>query len=107
MTGVMPSGNAWFELSRQALGATQEELGAMLGVSRRTAQRWSANAVPSASLVDLARIVHPRSPDLARDLVTAAGTTLAGAGIVAPAAPAPAPAGPPPLEPEFMVDAVV
>ena len=56
---------AFFELARQALGATQEALGKMLGVSRRTAQRWGASGGPSYELTDLARPV-PVSPNKRR-----------------------------------------
>jgi hypothetical protein len=78
---------AFFELSRQALGTTQEDLGRMLGVSRRTAQRWSGHGIPSHELAGLARLVHPRDPALASEIVGALGTTLEAAGIVPPAAP--------------------
>ncbi|MDP9000984.1 MAG: helix-turn-helix domain-containing protein [Myxococcota bacterium] len=93
---------ALFERCRDALGLTQEELGRMLGVSRRTAQRWSTQGIPSYSIIDLARVAHPRDPALATEIVTALGTTLEAAGIVAPAPPgAPAPV------PDGVVDAVV
>jgi hypothetical protein len=91
---------ALFELARQTLGATQEELGKMLGVSRRTAQRWGVAGVPSYELTDLARLVLPHDRALAGKIAAAAGTTLEAAGIVQPPPPpAPPPAG--------VVDAVV
>ncbi len=100
------SAAALFELSRQALGATQAELGAMLGASRRAAQRWSDRGVPSYHLLDLARLVHPRNPSLAEQLAAAAGTTLEAAGIVLPAPPVVA--VPPAATPaDGVVDAVV
>ncbi len=107
---------AWFELARVALGTTQEGLGAMLGVSRRTAQRWANSGVPATSLPDLARVVHPRAPDLAREIATHMGVTLEGLGIapppapadLAPQLPAPLPLPPPPRPlPDGVVDAVV
>jgi hypothetical protein len=97
---------AVFEMCRQALGATQEELGLMLGVSRRTAQRWSTQGIPSYELIDLARVVHPRAPALAAEIVAALGTTLDRAGIVPPAPPA-APAAALTHPPDVVVDAVV
>jgi transcriptional regulator with XRE-family HTH domain len=92
---------ALFELSRQALGTTQQELGQMLGVARRTAQRWAASGIPSYSLADLARVVHPRDPALAGEIARAAGMTLEAAGI------AQRPAPPPQSPPDGVVDAVV
>jgi transcriptional regulator with XRE-family HTH domain len=94
---------AAFELCRQALGTTQEELGRMLGVSRRTAQRWTRQGIPSEELPNLARLVHAKDAALAAAIVAAAGTTLEAVGIVKPAAPPPLP---PPL-PDWAVDAVV
>jgi hypothetical protein len=96
--------HAWFELARQALGTTQQKLGEQLGVSRRTAQRWGAHGMPSYHLPDLARLVHPRDPGLAREIAAAAGMTLEVAGL---AQPPPAPPPPPPPPPDGIVDAVV
>jgi hypothetical protein len=42
-----------FEGCRQALGATHEELGAMVGVSLRAAQRWTNDGIPSHAMIDL------------------------------------------------------
>ncbi|HLK40364.1 MAG TPA: helix-turn-helix transcriptional regulator [Polyangiaceae bacterium] len=93
---------ALFERSRAALGTTQEELGARLGVSRRTAQRWAAGGIPSYSLADLARLVHPCDESLAREIAVAAGTSLEVLGLEPLAAPAAAK-----LPVEAIVDAVV
>lgn len=79
----------------------------MLGVSRRTAQRWSSQGMPSYEMTNLARVVHPREPALAADIVAALGTTLEAQGIVPPAPPAPAIPPPPPEPPAGVVDAVV
>jgi DNA-binding XRE family transcriptional regulator len=98
---------ALFELSRRALGATQEELGRLLGVSRRTAQRWSSQGIPSYELMALARLVHPRDPALASEIAAALGTTLEAAGIAPPAPPPPAPAPAAPPISDGVVDAVV
>jgi hypothetical protein len=95
-----------FELCRQALGVSQEGLGRMVGVSRRTAQRWTSHGTPSSALIDLARVVHPRNPALAGEIVATLGTTLEAAGIVAPAPPPPPAATPPPVA-NGTVDAVV
>jgi hypothetical protein len=102
-----PNPLGWFVLSQNALVATQAQLGAMLGVSRRTAQRWSRSGVPRHSLPDLARLVHPRAPDLAHDIMTFMGSTLEAAGIVAPvSSPAPTPT-PATSLPDVVVDALV
>jgi hypothetical protein len=103
---MSPDSRAFFELSRKALATTQEELGRMLGISRRTAQRWSSQGIPSYSLADLARLVHPRDPALASEIMAALGTTLEAAGIVRPAPP-PAPAPAVAAVPDGVVDAVV
>jgi hypothetical protein len=89
---------ALFELARQAIGTTQEALGKQLGVARRTAQRWAVSGIPSYHLVDLARLVHPHDPALAREVAEAAGTTLEAAGVVQ---------APPPSRADGVVDAVV
>jgi hypothetical protein len=96
---------ALFELARQALGTTQEELGERLGVSRRTSQRWAGSGIPSYYLPELARLVHPHDPVLAGEIAQAAGMTLKAAGIVLPPPPPPAP--PPAPPPDGVVDAVV
>jgi len=62
----------------QTLGLTQESLGRLIGVSRRTAQRISAGR---ASLLPdqytrLAAEVFPTDPDLAAKLASSANTTL-------------------------------
>ena len=90
----------FFELARVALGTTQEALGKMLGVSRRTAQRWGASGIPGYELTKLARLVLPRDRALAVKIAAAAGTTLEAAGMEPP----PPPPAPPP---DGVVDAVV
>jgi hypothetical protein len=74
----------------------------MLGVSRRTAQRWSSHGLPGDEMANMARVVHPHDPALAAEIVAALGMTLEGAGIIPPA-----PAPPPPPPPDWVVDAVV
>ena len=98
-----------FETCRTLFGTTQEGLGKLLGVSRRTAQRWANTGIPGYYLMDVARLVHPRDPALAREIVTALGTTLEAQGLVLPA-PTPSPLPPPapaPDPPDGIVDAVV
>jgi hypothetical protein len=110
-----PSTSDIFFLSVRALGTTQAGLGAMLGVSRRTAQRWSQQGVPSYSLPQLARLVYPHDAMLAARVAAALGTTLEAMGVAPPPPPArPAPDAAafalppsPPPPPEGVVDAVV
>jgi len=64
-----------FETCRTLFGTTPEGLGKSLGVSRRTARRWANTGVPGDYLTDVARRVHPRDPALAREIVTALGTS--------------------------------
>jgi hypothetical protein len=103
------SPGAIFELSRIALRTTQVGLGAMFGVSRRTAQRWSDRGFPSTQLPKLASLVHPLDPKLAAAIAAAAGTTLEALGIVRPEPAPPPPLLPPPAPPlpDSVVDAVV
>jgi hypothetical protein len=115
-----PSSAALFEHSRSALHTTQTKLGAMLGVSRRTAQRWAQSGVPGYHLPALARLVHPHDAHVAGQIAAAMGTTLEAMGIVRPVPPPvpepppppPPPAPPlapppPPPPPDGVVDAVV
>jgi hypothetical protein len=104
-----------FERARRALGTTQSGLGAMLGVSRRTAQRWAshgATLVP-ARLASLVEYIHPHEPALARELAATLGQTLEDLGIVPPPPPPPPqrppppPPAPPPPPSAAIVDAVV
>ena len=105
----MPSTTgALFERSRAALRTTQVRLGDMLGVSRRTAQRWSDHGVPGYGLGKLASLVYPHDTRLAAEIAAAAGTTVDALGLVPPPPP-PAPAAPAalPPPPDGVVDAVV
>lgn len=97
----MPNDNiVYFELARQALGTTQEGLGKMMGVSRRTAQRWGTSGIPGYALADLARLALPHNRALALKIAAAAGVTLEATRIEPPPPP------PAPL-PDSVVDAVV
>jgi DNA-binding XRE family transcriptional regulator len=83
--------------ARSTLGLTQEQLGALLGVSRRTSGRWERRqSIPAPhNLHALARAVHPHDPPLASRIAAEAGATLASLGLESPPPP-PAPAPPPP-----------
>ena len=69
----------------------QGDFAALIGVSRRTVQRWDASGgVPSAGqIVKLARAVHPHDRALSARLARGAGTSLEELGIE-PVASAPA-----------------
>jgi DNA-binding XRE family transcriptional regulator len=89
------------ELARSALGKTQETLGDLLGVSRRTIQRWQGgNGTPTIQQwALLARHAHAVDPELASRIAAEMGETLVSLRIVEPPPlpePAPRPAGPPP-----------
>ncbi len=69
---------------RMALRLTQEDFGNILGVTKRTVQRWEERG---ALLIDsqieaLARAVYPAEPDLAAEVAAARGTTLDRLGVV-------------------------
>jgi transcriptional regulator with XRE-family HTH domain len=82
--------------AQRTLGLTQEELGKMLGASRRTISRMVTGRSPLsiAHLHTLARAVHSKDPMLAAKLAAEGAETLEGLGIVRPAPP-PAPLAPP------------
>jgi hypothetical protein len=87
----------------QSLGVTQEELGKLLGLSRRTIVRWQGSSgYPPWYAADVARAVHPRDPDLAARIAAREGSSLELMGIVTPRPPPP-----PPEPPAHMVDLVV
>ena len=100
--------NALFILSAQAIGTSVQGLGRMMGISRRTAQRWSDRGLSSDyHYPQLAGLVHPHDPALAREIAEAAGRTLEEMGIVKPPQPLPPAPPPPPPPPAGLVDAVV
>ena len=78
--------------AQRVLGHTQEQLGKMLGLSRRTVSRWGnhTSGPTPEHLHALARAVHPLDPALAAKLARAGGETLERLGIARPA-PAAAP----------------
>jgi transcriptional regulator with XRE-family HTH domain len=83
--------------ARFLLGLGQRQLGDLLGVSKRTVQRWDANQShpSSVELAKLATVVDPHHGELAAKLAAEAGTTLAKLGLVRPE-PAGAPSASPP-----------
>ena len=94
---------AFFTLAQLAVGTTQEGLGKMLGIARRTAQRYAASGVAPFFMPDLARIVYPHDRALAVEIASAAGQSLESLGLERPAGPPP----PPPDPPVAFVDAIV
>jgi DNA-binding XRE family transcriptional regulator len=74
--------------ARMTVGMSQEKLGTLLGVSKRTMGRSEAGQAPMsvAATITLARLVHPHDPELARELAAAASETLESLGLVEPAA---------------------
>ncbi len=100
--------------ARRAMGWSQRDLARALGVSIRTGERWSAGrSAPSNSvLVELARLLFPRDPDLALEIDARGRGGLRKYGhpepppLVRPAPPSPPPA-PPPIPLERRVDIVV
>ncbi len=99
-------------LARRALHVgSQGDFGEMMGVSRRTGQRWeTGRADPSWNKIcQMARMVDPHDAALATQLAQAAGQSLVSLGLVKPPPPpepAPPP-GPPPAAAEDLVDAIV
>ena len=92
-----------FVRTQLALGMTQEQMGKLLGVSRRTMSRWSGTipGVSEQQVYTLARAVHPKDPAIAAELVGHIGHTLESLRIVVPPPPAP-PAPPPPPPPRAL-----
>jgi hypothetical protein len=89
-----------------ALDMSQGELGALLGVSRRTVSRWVAAGDPlllPSQAVTLVRALHPRDRALAERVAVQHGLSLEGLGLVANA-PSPVPAATPVAH---LVDTVV
>lgn len=72
---------------RMALQLTQQEFGDMVGITKRTVQRWETRgAILTPTNVEaLARALHPVQSHLATQVAAAAGTTLHELGIVPPA----------------------
>ncbi len=112
LSGAMGSDHvALLTQARWAVGAaSQGEFGEMLGVSRRTGQRWMrGHSTPTPTeLQRMAALVYPRDADLAEQLAQAAGASLVALGLVKPSPPQAPPAAPaPPLPVEDVIEAVV
>jgi hypothetical protein len=109
-----PTFGSAFVRTQIKLGLNQEEMGKLIGVSRRTMSRWSGGipGVTEQQVYTLARAVHPKDPAMAAELAGHIGQTLESLRIVSPP-PAPAPAPPPPPPPRalppipLMVESVV
>lgn len=93
--------------AQQALGCSQEQLGSVAGVSRRTVTRWiSDGSCPNiVEWAHIARAVYPKDRALCERIAKAMGESLITLGLEAPAPPPPPPApvllnptppGPPP-----------
>jgi hypothetical protein len=103
------------ERAQKVLGTNQRAFAERMGVSRRTAQRWSDHGVPAYELSKLARLVYPHDPAMAAEAAAYAGTTVEALGLLPPPPPAPPlappppplPPPPPPPPPDGVVDAVV
>jgi transcriptional regulator with XRE-family HTH domain len=73
-----------------ALGLTQEELGELLGRTKRTIQRWQTSGFePVADQVEtLAHALQPVRPDLAEEVLELGRKAAIVAGVTPPARPA-------------------
>jgi transcriptional regulator with XRE-family HTH domain len=91
--------------ARRTLGISREELGTLLGMSKRTVGRWETgqSMVHAQDLLELARHVHPHDAALAEELGISGGATLQSLGIVSLPSPAPLPA----IPAHLLVDAIV
>lgn len=87
--------------ARSALGMSQREFGRMLGVVKRTVQRWEDHGaiVTPSTVATLVAAVHPRDPALAARIAAHSGTSLVALGIEKPPAPPPPPLPPEPVRP--------
>jgi hypothetical protein len=103
--------------ARRTLRLSQQDLGNIMGLSKRTIIRMEQGRSSPIPLQyeRVARALFPVNPALAEHYAGAAATTLVEMGLVAPAPP-PAPAtpppaaGPPPLDPaasRSMADSIV
>ena len=94
---------------RSAFIYSQRQLGEALGISKRTVLRWEGGqSTPSdIQVAAMARLVHPRDRELARELAAALGKSLVDLGIEAPALPAPVPVGPKRPSTPYLADSVV
>jgi transcriptional regulator with XRE-family HTH domain len=88
-----------------AIGTSQEGLGKLLGVSRRTIIRWlDGPYISEDQLKTLARAVYPHDKALAARLANAAGQTFESLGLVVPPSTEPVRVS---ALPEHLVDSIV
>jgi transcriptional regulator with XRE-family HTH domain len=75
---------------QKALGLTQEELGELLDMSRRTILRWQERGFqPTADQAEtLAEALQPVRPDLAEQVLALGKQAALAAGVAPPALPA-------------------
>jgi hypothetical protein len=73
--------------AQRALSTSQQGVGRVMGLSRRTIVRWVRHGQPTftqGQAASLARAVHPHDPALAERIAAAGWTSLAALGIVTP-----------------------
>jgi hypothetical protein len=77
-------------LCQQALRLTQQELGELLGCTKRTIQRWQDRGFAPGALEaeTLARALQPLRPDLADQVLQLRRTVALAAGMPPPVVPA-------------------
>jgi hypothetical protein len=81
----MSGSSGLFYVVHAAMGMNQREIGEFLGYSRRTIVRWTRSGISGATDADwckMARAVHAKNPELARQAAKAAGETLESLGLV-------------------------
>ncbi|MGD0525402.1 MAG: helix-turn-helix transcriptional regulator [Polyangiaceae bacterium] len=102
--------------TQHVLAGSQQKLGDIVGVNRRTVWRWQSGKItPSPdTLQKFARLTYPKDPEVAAALAAACGQTLESLGLVPPppppAPPLPPPGPPPeedPVKTRLFVDAIV
>ncbi len=102
-----PSASTLLVFASEELGQTQEQMGNLFGVSRRTMSRWmlGGTVLTEDQILTLARAVYPKNSALAGQIAAHGRTTLERLGIVQSPRPVEPPAPPPP--PPRLVDVVV
>jgi len=76
-------------LCQLALGITQKDMANMLGVDRRTIQRWQdkGTSLLPATAETLAKALRPEHPELADQVLALGGATAATLGLAPAASP--------------------
>jgi transcriptional regulator with XRE-family HTH domain len=100
--------------TQHTLRFSQAQLGELVGVAKRTIQRWQhgGTTLSPSNIQTLAAAVHPIDPDLAARIAAHGNTSLQALGIVKPAPPPPPPipAAPAPahsLPTSILIDSIV